>query len=334
MIDYRELDDTQRVLAGGGVAVHTEAFPGPSAICAGDNAVWRALGSLGKLGEALRGWLLLRMATPGRALLLNAVDRHAQWACLLNPKDGPRKRPIVLYDLFFETPTAWKRRLVRCVVEGSSLVVVFSRRQVETHAAYFRLPPERFFFVPYKSNYTHADAPPIPPGDYVFAGGNSARDYATLFRALAGTGIPCRVSATDPSRLEGLTAPPEVTIRPLREPAFREAMAGSRFVVMPLTGGRRRGHGEQTICNAMWLRRTMVAVDDLSAADYIEEGCTGFVTAPGDVEALRARMLELWNDPERCRQMGLAGRAAVERDYTYERFVTRMRNLTALLAKK
>jgi len=36
--------------------------------------------------------------------------------------------------------------------------------------------------------------------------------------------------------------------------------------------------------------------------------------------ALRKAMLELWNDPERARTMGLAARAHVEKHHTLDKF--------------
>lgn len=57
-------------------------------------------------------------------------------------------------------------------------------------------------------------------------------------------------------------------------------------------------------------------------ADYVVDGVTGVLVPPGDVEALAQAIDELWANPERAHQMGLAGRRYVEanfdRDSAYE----------------
>lgn len=324
--DYHVLDDNRALLADGRV-IQTEDFPPP-----GVEKV--AVRSAGWPAAAAAALALRRRCRPGWALLLNQVDRHAQLACLVNFLSPGRKRRILLYDVFFQTPSRWKQRLVRWMVWGATAHVVFSRRQVALFAGYFRFPETRVFFIPYKANYSKTPPPGLPPGDYVFAGGNSARDYRTFFEAAAGTGIPCVVSVTAPQVLAGLTPPSNVRVVAAREPEFGRLMAGSRFVVMTLVGGRIRGNGEQTICNAMWQERPIVVADDLSAADYVLEGETGWVLAPGDTAGVRARMLELWRDPARCATMGRRAHAHVAQHFTFELFVRRMRNLALLLGRE
>jgi glycosyltransferase involved in cell wall biosynthesis len=318
--DFTALDSVLERLPDGLRVLQTEDFPPPFV----EKLAARRKGAIAQAALAVR---LLRRAGPGVALLLNEVDRASQLACILN-----RCRRIVLYDIFFTTEAWLKSMLVRRMVGGATLSVVFSRRQVETYARHFGLPARRFFFIPYKANYSKEPPLDAPPGDYVFSGGNSARDYRTFFEAVRGTGIPCVVSSTAPETLRGLDVPSNVRVVAAREPEFGRLMAGSRFVVMTLTGGRVRGYGEQTVCNGLWHGRPVIAADDVSAADYIEEGRTGHVLAPGDVEGLRERIAGLWADPERCAQMGRRAAEAVRASFTHAHFVARMRNLALLVA--
>jgi glycosyltransferase involved in cell wall biosynthesis len=294
---------------------------------------------------ALRLW---RACGPRDALLLNQVDRFAVLACLLNRFWPGRRRRIALYDVFIDTPSAWRRRVVRWMVQGADLNVVFSRRQVAAYARRFGLPSDRFFFLPYQAS--HSKRPPVelageavtvsvggetrsfPRSGYVFSGGNSARDYRTLAEAVRGTGIPVVVVSTDDRLFAGLELPPEITRLRAVEPDFTRLMAGARLGVMCLTPGRDRGYGEQTILNTFWHACPMVAADDVSAADYIEEGVTGHVLAPGDAAGLRARLLDLWADPVRCRALGAAGQAKVRERFHHDHFVRRLVCLGLALA--
>ena len=185
---------------------------------------------------------------------------------------------------------------------------------------------------PYKSN--HSKFPPITLqfGDYVFSGGNSRRDYRTLFEAVRNTDIPVIVSATNPNVYDHLDIPENVILIAAREPAFSRLMAASRFVVIPVLPNLVRGAGEASVCDAMWHGRPVICADNISAFEYIEEGVTGFVTPPGDAARLRERIVELWNHPEKTTEMGHAAYQAVTTCYTHAHFVRRLSALGAMLA--
>jgi glycosyltransferase involved in cell wall biosynthesis len=319
--DYLTLDRLDDADCSGGVTVSYEDIPG-----SGVRTIRLPRGPL----AGLRLWLACRK---GEALLLNQVDRPAMTACLINALlPSCLRRKLVLYDVFIDTPCSWKRRFVCWMVQGASLNVLFSRFQVTAYARRFHLPEERFIYIPYQSSHSKRPPREDPPGDYIFSGGNSARDYETLCEAVRGTGMRVVVTTTQKNLFDGLEIPPEIEIRPVVEPEFTRLMAGSRFVVMCLTPCRDRGYGEQTILNSGWHGRAMVVADDVSAADYIVEGETGYVVSPCDVEALRARMLELWLDPALSLRMGAAAREHVRKHFTHDLFTLRLRRITQLLA--
>lgn len=54
-------------------------------------------------------------------------------------------------------------------------------------------------------------------------------------------------------------------------------------------------------------------------ADAVRHGETGLLLPPGDPAALARVLAELLGEPERCRQLGAAGRRAVERYFNWER---------------
>jgi glycosyltransferase involved in cell wall biosynthesis len=225
------------------------------------------------------------------------------------------------------------RKYVACrMVLGASLTTVWSRRQIEIQSKFLEVSKSKFVFIAYKSNYSKS--PPITTkiGDYVFAGGNSRRDYGTLFEAVRGTGITVIVSSTDPSVYSHLDIPENVILLAAREPAFARLMAGSRFVVIPLMVQLMRGAGEGGTCDAMWHGRPVICVDNISAFEYVEEGVTGYVTLPGDVASLRKCIIELWNQPDKATQMGLAAHQSIETDNMKEHCMRRLRALGALVA--
>lgn len=331
--DYAVLDRLRLEDIPGGAVVLTEDFPPPrnrKLEFSGDRNT--GLEKVPVTGSLRMAWQLLRACGAGDSLLLNQVERPAQWACILQNLLPLRRRAIALYDVFIDSPSALRRLAVRMQIEGATVNVLFSRRQVELYAARFRMPRDRFVFIPYQAS--HSKRPPVvlPDGGYVFAGGHSARDYRTLCAAAEGTGVPVKVVCGDDRPFAGVRIPANVERVRAQEPEFTRLMAAARFSVMPLTAGRDRGYGEQTILNSFWHGRTMVALDDVSASDYITEGVDGHVLAPGDVEGLRRRLVELWNDPARAAVMGAAGQKRVREHFSHDHFVHRMKALAMILA--
>lgn len=59
--------------------------------------------------------------------------------------------------------------------------------------------------------------------------------------------------------------------------------------------------------------RPVVAVRASSMAEFVQDGSTGYLAAPGSAEELGGRLAELLRDPQRAQAMGRAGRALAER---------------------
>jgi glycosyltransferase involved in cell wall biosynthesis len=73
------------------------------------------------------------------------------------------------------------------------------------------------------------------------------------------------------------------------------------------------------LMEAMASRIPVIASRVAGVPELVEDGVTGFLVPPGDVESLAARMVALWDDPERAREMGARGRRVVEAEFDVER---------------
>ena len=213
------------------------------------------------------------------------------------------------------------------------LSVLWSRKQIEPHAEWLGLPKDRFVFLPFKANHSQGPAYDLTIGGYVFAGGNGKRDYEVLAEAVRGTGIPLIVSATDPAVRRQIKDLPNVIALAAWEPAFAQLQSGARFIVVPMIDTGLKGGGEANMCNGMWHGKPVIAVDRMAAEDYIVEGETGYIVPPGDVALLRRRMLELWNDPAKCEEMGRRAKDHVKENLTHEAFIRRLLRLARLCGK-
>ncbi|MEN6457930.1 MAG: glycosyltransferase [Thermoguttaceae bacterium] len=294
----------------------------------------------GRLANALRfsetlfhllyAWRLLRHTPHDAVLVLSGSSRLWLFVGLLNRLAMLRRRAILLWDVFVEVRPGWRQRLVGAAMASFRLKVLWSHRQIEPHAAWLKLPREQFVFLPYKANHAQGPSYDFPDGSYVFAGGNGKRDYKTLADAIRGTAIPVIVSATDASVRNRIEKLPNLIALAASEPAFAQLQAGARFTVVPMVHSWLKGGGEANICNGMWHGKPVIAVDGMVADDYIVDGQTGYIVASGDVVALRRRMLELWNDVEKCRAMGRKARAHAKVSFTHDLFVRRLLRLATL----
>ena len=109
--------------------------------------------------------------------------------------------------MYIPTDSILKKWLARQMIIGASLTTVWSSRQRDVQAKLLRSPVTKFVFMPYKANHSKFQPISLDIGGYVFSGGNSRRDYQTLFEAVRGTGIPVIVSATNPKEYAKMDVP-------------------------------------------------------------------------------------------------------------------------------
>lgn len=76
-----------------------------------------------------------------------------------------------------------------------------------------------------------------------------------------------------------------------------------------------------------WLLRPVVCSKIDAIPEALSHGVEGFLVPPGNSEAIRDAVLQLYESPELRKQMGAAGRARVLKQFSYERMGERYREL-------
>lgn len=128
--------------------------------------------------------------------------------------------------------------------------------------------------------------------------------------------------------------------RELRERVARAGLAERVRFTGPLADATRllpaldlyvsasRGEGLPLgLLEAMACGLPVVATRVTGHVDAVVDGVTGFLTRPGDPEALAVSVARLLDDPELRRRMGRAGSARVEAHFTLDRMVTELARL-------
>src|SRR4029077_6698839 len=105
---------------------------------------------------------------------------------------------------------------------------------------------------------------------YIFAGGDTQRDYGTLCRAVAGLDIKVVIAIRARGLLKGIEGPPNVEVITTHPFGFLRWLLHAYINVVPLERDTLRSAGQQTFLNAMALGTVAVVTDAEGAGDYVE----------------------------------------------------------------
>ncbi|MBU0679593.1 MAG: glycosyltransferase [Verrucomicrobia bacterium] len=226
------------------------------------------------------------------------------------PPQNPLKR--ALYFL--------KRSIIAI---GADRLVVLSSDEIDSYNRILGFPRRKLVFLLYKINdqeYLRSLTP--TQGDYIYAGGDSIRDYKTLFEAVRGLDI--KVKALTHLRFQPESIPANVeVIENTNTPAeYYSPCAQAMFVVLPIQPGFIRSSAQGTFLGSMFLRKAVVVSDTPGVRDIIRDGENGFVVPAGDAQALRTCIMKLAEDPALCRAVGDTAHNEVKHYYTLQRYLS------------
>lgn len=211
------------------------------------------------------------------------------------------KRPVIKIDcLWYESKPFHqfiKKTLFKFLDDSVALYLVWARREINAYSEVFGLSRKKFRFVEYHTTLVPSDHK-IVDGEYIFSGGNFARDYATLVKAVEGLDIPVIIACSNKKALEGIDFPENVKVVAVPHDEFMRLMAESNINVVVLQKGLLHSGGQQTFLNAMALGKPVIVTDPDGARDYIENEMDGLLVQPGEPEVLKRAILRLINDRE------------------------------------
>jgi len=232
--------------------------------------------------------------------------------------------PLVTLAFAYKGVVSRCTRIGRWVAGGIDHLTVPSRHEVKYYGSLLGIPENRITFCPlgWYDFFTFLSLRGEDEGDYIFAGGRSSRDYSTLLTAAEGVGARLIVNARR-FNVRGLKCPPNVHLQgflPIRD--YYALMARARFVVVSLQATPFAA-GLSHIVQAMSAGKAVIATRTPCVVDYVEEGRTGILVAPGDPEALRKAIVYLLAHPQEARAMGREARREYEEKYTFDAFAQR-----------
>jgi glycosyltransferase involved in cell wall biosynthesis len=240
------------------------------------------------------------------------------------------RKPHVLIDCLWELPSspwkAWfKKMRLRLAARSVRRFVVWASHEAVDFPRVFGLPPEQFEYVPFHHTLRDYDYE-IRDDGYLFAGGNSDRDYRTLVEAVRNVDVPVWLAMTRRDLIAGIDLPPHVRVEATSAEGFRQAMAGAKLIVVPMMPGTLRSGGQQTCLNAMLLGKPTIAVGRRWAVDFIADGENGLIVDYADPQGLQNAVRWVLDNPDAARRMGERARERAAW-FTTERCMRAVRDL-------
>jgi len=194
--------------------------------------------------------------------------------------------------------TRFAQRLLLALDGRRTIFCLLSDAERQSFAREAGVPLERVVVTPFfatvelSPRYDELVALARSPQPFVFAGGDTLRDYGLLREALGGTAVQVRVA----TRRTAGSWPSNFEAGPLSATEFQDTMAASRAVVMPLNASTPRSTGQQSYLNAMRLGKPTIVNDAVGVREHVAGGA--FVVPPRDPAALRERVEWVLANPE------------------------------------
>lgn len=225
---------------------------------------------------------------------------------------------LVVLDILLSTPVSardrLKVRIVKVLLKKVHLLLLYYKNTEGLQKVY-AIPASRFRYVPFKINRPELVGTSVPTdGGYIFCGGKTRRDFATLFEAVKDTDLPVKVVTTDNrdirqhgSFLDAAAAPANVEVIILDGNAeqFIAHLASARLVAMPIIPDI-CGAGIGVYIMAMALRKCVVISEIPGTSDTLPPG-TAVVVPPENPMALREALSRAFHDDAYRRRFETAG---------------------------
>jgi glycosyltransferase involved in cell wall biosynthesis len=208
-----------------------------------------------------------------------------------------------------------RRQRLRRMLAACDVVAFFSRNQEEIFIAH-GVPRERLAVVPFgidTRQFRDAGGQDERDIDVLSVGWDRGRDYDTLARAVAGTGIRTTVIAP-PERFAG-TPVAELDLHgTVPHAEYRSLLSRASVVVVP-THDLAYPTGQTVAMEAAAAGCAVVVSRTAAMSDYFTDGVTAEMPDVGDARGLRDRVRALLDHPER--RTALAARST---SYAHEHF--------------
>jgi glycosyltransferase involved in cell wall biosynthesis len=291
-------------------------------------AVLRPLRKLAALRpelSGLRATLSSRRETRAADVVLGVFEDYGMFAAFARahalPLLAPRRVALIVCWLA-EDHTRMDARTLRAFrrcLRAVDAVFCFSRNQVAVLQEVFGIEAR---VVPFGIDARFFSPDDSDEGFVLAIGRDRGRDHRVLVEAMRHTSARLRLFAP-PGMVEGVPHNVELTTERIDHLTYREILRKAAVVAVTTTAPAYPS-GQTVVLEAMATGKPVVVTDSPAMRDYVTPGVQGVLVPPGDPAAVAAAIDELLADPARRREMGLAGRKAVETRFNQEKMWARI----------
>ncbi len=182
-------------------------------------------------------WESVRTARRQHAKLIISHDARITYRCAQSARLQKARVPHLAWGFNFTTlPRGLYRRLMASVFADVDRFIAYSSLERSLYADYFRIDPARIDVLLWgvAQPLVEPAATPIESDDYICAVGGNARDYRTLFAAMAQVPEIPLVAVLRPENVAGLDVLSNVRLHfNLPVGKTNNIVAFSRFMVLP-----------------------------------------------------------------------------------------------------
>jgi len=323
----KTIDETsvQRVLTQQGIQVITvNPHEKPWNLLSGSNPYFRALDPL----RALKILLIHRNAdaivvvfeSGGVVLLL------LRWLFRFRPK-------VVLWDASVGNPWRFLAFVQKIVFKRFDGLMMLTNHQIETLVARHTIRG-RMLHLGYNVDESFFHPKYNAIGNYILSvGDDRSRDYDTLLEAIGPLDQFLKLKTRWRSQNTEFTAQIrlEYVSNRLNDMEFRELYGAARFVVLPLREVDSAG-GITALFEAMAMGKAVIVTESGVSKDFVTDGLNAIVVPVGDMQALRAAMVRLIENPTLCDTLGRNARAMIDSNFSTRNLASQMATFITSLA--
>jgi len=213
--------------------------------------------------------------------------------------------PHIIVDAHWQKSTGPVSYLQKIILRLSGRLVKqyqpHSEEEIRIYNELFGIPIEKLNAIPWSTSLIGHNVSPANSDEIsncALTGGSSFRDYDFLFKALCGTDLCVNIGIKRGKLAEKLTREYSNCsnlnfLTNLSNQEYLRLMAGCKFFLMPIVAGLNRATADQTILNAMFFGRIVIATNSIGPRIYIKHGVNGFLVEPSSTEAWKNMIEEV-----------------------------------------
>jgi glycosyltransferase involved in cell wall biosynthesis len=243
-------------------------------------------------------------------------------AVLRKLRPANRRMSFIAVGPILKGPVLRVLPLVRWLLTEADRIVCFSEAECKIQARVLKMPSDRFVFVP--TAWKIEEISLQKEQTYVLSLGHSGRDYPTLLKSVGNEEMPVILAIKDRSDLCGCAIPRNVTVRYRTSEAETDRLIdGASLIVLPLRGSDQSA-GQSVLLRSMARGKAVIVTKTSGIRDYVWDRETAIFVPPGDAEAMRKAILELWNSPEQRSSMGKNAANRQRQEFGFPRLTERL----------